>query len=79
MFKIVRTPSLLKPFFRSLTTEFHWDHAQYFTQLVLAMTVSWGKHNLSNLYRHLPAATHRTRFNQFLHSVRWPPMTSWAG
>ena len=53
-FKIVRTPSSLKPFSRSLTSDFHWDHAQYFVQLVLAMAVSWGQHNLANLYRHLP-------------------------
>lgn len=73
MFKIVRTPSILKPFFRSLTSEFHWEHASYFTQLVLAMAASWGRRTVSNLYRHLNADTHRTRFNNFLNVGRWDP------
>ena len=71
MFKIVRVPAILNSFFGSLTTEFHWDHSKYFRLLVLSIAVAWGRRNVSNLYRHLDAGTHRTRFNNFLRVVRW--------
>lgn len=71
MFKIIRVPSKLERFFRSLTTEFHWEHFEYFRSLVLSLAVAWGRRNVSNLYRHLDAATHRTRFNNFLLVGRW--------
>jgi SRSO17 transposase len=73
MFKIVRSPAKLNSFFRSLTSDFHWDHARYFRSLVLAMAFAWGRHNISNLHRHLDAATHRTRTNNFLHAARFDP------
>lgn len=73
MLKIVRTPSSLQGFFSSLTSEFHWHHASYFEALVVAMAVAHGRHNVSNLYRHLNAQTHRTRYNNFLNLNRWDP------
>lgn len=71
MFKIIRVPAILDSFFRSLTTEFHWDHFEYFRLLVLSIAVAWGRRNVSNLYRHLDADTHRTRFNNFFVVARW--------
>lgn len=71
MFKIVRVPAILDSFFGSLTKEFHWSHFEYFRSLVLLVAVAWGRRNVSNLYRHLDAATHRTRFNNFLLLRRW--------
>ena len=53
MFKIVRFPKKLESFFDSLENQFHWDHFQYFRMLVLLMAVSWGRRNISVLYRHL--------------------------
>lgn len=75
MFKIVRFPSMLEPFFSSLTTEFHWNHFAYFRWLVLLVAFSWGRRNISSLYRQLDrrAHHHRTRFNNFLLLDRWDP------
>ena len=53
MFKIVRFPKKLESFFNSMQNEFHWDHFQYFRMLVLLIAVSWGRRNISVLYRHL--------------------------
>lgn len=68
MFKIVRFPEKLNSFFAGLEAEFHWDHFEYFRLLVLLMAFSWGKRNITNLYRHLDGEnhSHRTRFNNFL-------------
>lgn len=73
MFKIVRFPSKLEPFFRSLTTFFHWEHFDYFRILVLLISISTGRRNISALYRNLDAKvqSHRTRFNNFLNLGRW--------
>ena len=49
MFKVVRMPSILQSFFSSLTSEFHWEHADYFRQLVLAISVCWGLRNVTGL------------------------------
>jgi SRSO17 transposase len=57
----------------SLTSEFHWEHGEYFQQLVLAMAICWGRRNVANMYRHLDASTHRTRFNNFMKVGRWNP------
>ena len=65
MFKIVRIPSKLEFFFRSLKTGFRWEHFDYFKTFVLLFAFSWGRRNVSNLYRHVDAETHRTRFNNF--------------
>jgi len=46
MFKIVRFPSKLNTFFRSLTTKFHWDHFEYFRMLVLLIAFGWGRRNI---------------------------------
>jgi hypothetical protein len=73
MLKIVRTPSFLQGFFRSLTNEFHWHHASYFEALVVAMAVAHGRHNVSHLYQYLDADTHRTRYNNFFNLKRWDP------
>lgn len=75
MFKIVRFPSRLKSFFRSLTTEFHWNHSEYFQWFVLLLSFGTGPRNVSSLYRHLDTRerTHRTRFNNFLAVCRWNP------
>jgi len=73
MFKIVRFPSKLNSFFRSLTNEFHWDHFEYFRTLVLLIGIGWGRRNVSSLHRHLDARRHphRSRFNNFLLVGRW--------
>ena len=73
MFKIVRFPSKLNTFFRSLTNEFHWDHFGYFRTLVLLIGISWARRNISSLYRHLDGRNqpHRSRFNNFLLVGRW--------
>jgi len=71
VFKIIRIPSVLEPFFGSLTSKFHWEHFDYFRMLVLSVAVAWGRRNVSNLYRHLDADTHRTRFNNFILVQRW--------
>lgn len=71
MFKIVRFPAKLEPFFRSLTSEFHWDHADYFRRLVLLVAFAWGRRNIENLCRHMETPTHRSRYNNFLLSGRY--------
>ena len=43
MFKIVRFPKKLD----SLKDQFHWDHFQYFRTLVLLITISWGRKNIT--------------------------------
>ena len=75
MFKIVRFPKKLESFFDSMPNEFHWDHFQYFRMLVLLIAVSWGRRNISVLYRHLDSRhqPHRSRFNNFLSVGRWEP------
>lgn len=75
MFKIVRFPKKLESFFDSLCDQFHWDHFEYFRTLVLLITISWGRRNISNLYRHLDdrRQPHRSRFNNFLNVGRWDP------
>ena len=73
MFKIVRFPKKLESFFDSLETAFHWDHFDYFRMLVLLIVFSWGRRNISTLYRHLDnrCQAHRSRFNNFLNLTRW--------
>ena len=75
MFKIVRFPSKLKSFFDSLQHQFHFHHFEYFQTLVLLIVFSWGRRNISNLYRHLDSQrqAHRSRFNNFLNLRRWNP------
>lgn len=75
MFKIVRFPLRLEPFFDSLRDRFHWDHFQYFRTLVLVSAFAWGRRNISSLYRHLDDRefTHRSRFNNFMLVQRWNP------
>jgi len=78
MFKIVRFPKKLESFFDSLQNQFHWDHFQYFRTLVLLITISWGRRNISALYRHLDdrSQPHRSRFNNFLNVGRWQPQVA---
>jgi SRSO17 transposase len=75
MFKIVRFPSVLENFFRSLKTEFQFGHFEYFRMLVLLIASSWEDQNISSLYRHLDDRkfSHRTRFNNFMNIDRWNP------
>lgn len=75
MFKIVRFPSKLENFFSSLKTEFLFGHFEYFRVLVLLIAISWEDSNISSLCRNLDQRffTHRTRYNNFLTSVRWNP------
>jgi hypothetical protein len=73
MFRIIRVPPALDQFFQPLKGHFHWDHFAYFRLLVLAMAVMWGRRNVENLYRHLDAEHHRTRFNNFFLVERWDP------
>jgi len=73
MFKIVRFPSKLKSFFDSLQNQFHFNHFEYFQTLVLLIAFSWGRRNISTLYRHLDQQSqpHRSRFNNFINLSRW--------
>lgn len=75
MFKIVRFPSELEPFFAPLHDAFVFEHLEYFKNLTLAMACCSERHTVSALHRCLDAAgqTHRSRFNNFLHSERWDP------
>ena len=68
MFKIIRFPSKLKSFFDSSQNRFHYNHFQYFQMLVVLMAFSWGRRNITTLYRHLDRRnqTHRSRFNNFI-------------
>ena len=74
MFKIVRFPDKVNPFFEPLDELFHWNHAEYFKTLVLLITFAWGRRNISSLYRHLDEKNwhHRSRFNSFMNLLRWP-------
>lgn len=71
MLKIMRIPDCLMSFFSSLKTEFHWDHFSYFADLVMAIAVSFGRRNVSSLYRRITPRAHRTRYNNFLNLSRW--------
>jgi len=73
MLKIVRTPPSVQGFFRSLTSKFHWNHADYFKDEVTAMACAEGRHTVTDLVRHLDAKRHRSRYNNFLHVARWDP------
>ena len=75
MFKIVRFPQKLESFFDSLQNQFHWNHFEYFRMLVLLIAISWGRRNVSALYRHLDSRNqpHRSRFNNFMIVDRWKP------
>ncbi len=72
MFKIVRIPPKLKTFFVPLQNQFHFNHFEYFQTLVIAIAFSWGKRNITTLYRHLDSRNqpHRSRFNNFLNVGR---------
>jgi SRSO17 transposase len=70
---MVGVPQQFTKFFASLKGCFHWDHFEYFRQLVLAIAFAWGRRNISNLYRYLEGQTHRTRFNNFVLVGRWDP------
>ena len=71
MFRIKRVPENLTSFFASLKEHFHWDHFEYFRNLVLVIAVAYGRRNISNLYRQLEAERHRTRYNNFILLDRW--------
>jgi len=75
MFKIVHIPLKLKSFFNSLENQFHFNHFEYFQTLVLLIAFSWGRRNITALYRHLDNShrPHRSRFNNFLNVGRWNP------
>ena len=72
MFKIVRIPPKLKTFFDTLQVQFHFNHFEYFQTLVLLVAFSWGRRNITTLYRHLDSRnqSHRSRFNSFLNVGR---------
>jgi SRSO17 transposase len=75
MFKIVRFPSAIENFFRSLKTEFLFEQFQYFKMLVLLIAASWEDQNISSLYKFLDKNRfpHRTRYNNFMNKARWEP------
>jgi len=75
MFKIVQFPEKIKPFFDSLSEQFHWNHFQYFRTLVVLIAFAWGRRTITNLYRWLDPSCqpHRSRFNNFLNTHRWKP------
>lgn len=72
MFRIVRIPPKLKSFFSPLQNQFHFNHFEYFQTLVLLIAFSWGRRNITTLYRHLDSRQkpHRSRFNNFLNVGR---------
>jgi hypothetical protein len=72
MFKIVHIPSKLKTFFAPLQNQFHFNHFQYFQILVVLIVFSFGRRNISALYRYLDSKNqpHRSRFNNFLNVGR---------
>jgi hypothetical protein len=72
MFKIVRIPSKLKSFFNPLQDQFRFNHHEHFQILVVLIAFSWGRRNISALYRHLDDRNqpHRSRFNNFLNVGR---------
>jgi hypothetical protein len=72
MFRIVRIPPKLKPFFDSLQNQFHFNHFEYFQIIVLLIVFSFGRRNITCLYRHLDSRhrPHRSRFNNFLNVGR---------
>lgn len=72
MFKIVRIPSKLKSFFNPLQNRFLFNHFEHFQILVVLIAISWGRRNISALYRHLDDRNqpHRSRFNNFLNVGR---------
>jgi hypothetical protein len=72
MFKIVHIPLKLKTFFVPLQNQFHFNHFDYFQTLVLLIVFSFGKRNITTLYRHLDSRNqpHRSRFNNFLNVGR---------
>jgi hypothetical protein len=72
MFRIVRIPSKLKSFFNPLQNHFCFNHFTYFQTLVLLVAFSWGRRNITALYRHLDSRNHphRSRFNNFLNVGR---------
>ena len=74
MLKIVRFTKKLESFFVPLEGLFHWNHHEYFRTLVLLIAFSWGRRNITALYRHLDEQHwhHRSRFNNFLNLLRWP-------
>ena len=72
MFKLARFPAQLKGYFSSLTSDFHWDHHRYFSELVLLIAVAWGRRNISNLVRQLDSRgrPHRSRVNSLFLAAR---------
>lgn len=75
MFKIVRWPTKLQPFFAPLQGQFLWDHFEYFRLFVLLIAFAWGRRTVTSLYRYLDEKEqpHRSRFNNFLNLTRWQP------
>jgi len=73
MFRIERFPQKLTKFFAPLEGHFHWNRFGYFRNVVLAITLAWGRRNVANLYRCLEAKTHRTRYNNYRRLDRWDP------
>lgn len=80
MFKIVRFPSALENFFRSLKTEFLFGHFEYFRILVLLIALSKDDKNISSLHKYLDEKQfhHRTRYNNFMNVARWNPQEALA-
>jgi len=78
MFKIVRCPAKLDPFFETLKSCFHWEHFKYFRTMVLLIGFASGRRNISALYRQLDPVDqrHRTRFNNFVLLERWDPQAA---
>lgn len=72
MIKMIRIPGKLQSFFSSLKGYFKWDHYKYFCSLVVLIVYIYGKRTVSNIVRSIGwKHPHRTRFNNFLHLLRW--------
>ncbi|MDY6935935.1 MAG: hypothetical protein SVZ03_17165 [Spirochaetota bacterium] len=75
MVKIVRFHSSLEIFFRSLKTEFCFDHFKYFRILLLLIAISQDNKNITSLCNYLDNSnfSHLTRFSNCVNVARWNP------
>jgi len=73
MLKVLRVPRPCRSFFKPVETFFSSRQWPYFQELVLAMAIAFGRRNIRNLKRHLPAAPHRINYNRFFIGWNWDP------
>ena len=62
---MTRFPTKLNDFFDNFRQAFLFDHFHYFQLLVFAFTISYGRRNVTNVYRHVETKKPRNRVNNF--------------